>query len=139
VQSLYLRAENAVDKAGILPHGGPLAHFFDNPLMPSGAALFVSATVMLLDFTRPHWGPVTSQAKDWVVRSLHLCAPPPLLFRFFCFLLSYCPDIYISAFVSICSYISRWIKHAYIMSMWDSAGCQAEHGPFVLSSMTNVM
>lgn len=71
-------AENVVDKAGFLPSAGPLADFFDNPLVPSGAALFVSATVMLLDFTRPHWQPVTAQAKDWVVRCLSLCAPPPL-------------------------------------------------------------
>jgi hypothetical protein len=71
---MVLPAENAIDKAGIIPHTGPLANFFDSPLMPSGAALFVSATVMLLDFTRPHWGPVSAQARDWVVRCLHLCA-----------------------------------------------------------------
>ena len=49
----------------------------DNPLMPSGAALFVSATVMLLDFTRPKWQPVSSQARDWVVKCLHLYVPKP--------------------------------------------------------------
>lgn len=50
----------------------------ENPLMPSGAALFVSAMVMLLDFSRPKWQPVTAQAKDFVVKCLDMCAPTTL-------------------------------------------------------------
>lgn len=65
-----------MDSAGVLQPLAPVTSLLDdNPLMPSGAALFVSATVMLLDFSRPKWQPVTSQARDWVVKSLHLCAP----------------------------------------------------------------
>lgn len=69
-----------MDNAGVLQPLSPITSLLDdNPLMPSGAALFVSATVMLLDFTRPRWQPVTSQARDWVVKSLHLCVPSWLL------------------------------------------------------------
>lgn len=69
-----------MDKLGVLQPLAPVTSLLDdNPLMPSGAALFVSATVMLLDFTRPRWQPVSSQARDWIVKSLHLCAPPPPL------------------------------------------------------------
>lgn len=49
----------------------------ENPLMPSGAALFVSAMVMLLDFSRPKWQPITAQAKDFVVNCLDMCVPSP--------------------------------------------------------------
>lgn len=71
-----MSAGNAVDNLGVLQPLSPVTSLLDdNPLMPSGAALFVSATVMLLDFTRPKWQPVTSQARDWVVKSLHLYAP----------------------------------------------------------------
>eukprot|EP00892_Ulva_mutabilis_P009020 jgi/Ulvmu1/6490/UM003_0123.1 len=64
---------NAVDSMGFLQPLAPVTSLLDdNPLMPSGAALFVSATVMLLDFTRPKWQPVSGQARDWVVKCLHL-------------------------------------------------------------------
>lgn len=80
-----LCAENAVDKAGLLPHVGPLAEMLEgNPLVPSGAALFVSAIALLLDFSRPKWQPVTSQAKDFVLRCLKMYAirpRPPLCSR----------------------------------------------------------
>jgi hypothetical protein len=77
---MRLSAERVVDQAGVLPHTGPLASFLDNPLMPSGATLFVSAMVMLLDFSRPKWAPVSAQARDWVVRCLNLCATYSTLF-----------------------------------------------------------
>lgn len=70
----------AMEHSGVMPTDlGPLTDFFeaaaDHPLMPSGAAIFVSAVVMLLDFSRPRWQPVTLQARDWVVRCLKMCAP----------------------------------------------------------------
>lgn len=69
----------AVDNSGIMPSDlGPLNEFFqaaaDHPLVPSGAALFTTAVLMLLDFSRPRWQPVTLAARDWVVRCLKWCA-----------------------------------------------------------------
>jgi hypothetical protein len=73
-----------VSQSGVLEHLGPLGNLLDdNPLMPSGAALFVSAMVMLLDFTRPRWAPVTVQAKDWVLKCLDLCAPTLAAYIYF--------------------------------------------------------
>ena len=67
-------AGNAVDSFGVLQPIAPLTELLDNnPLMPSAAAIFVSAIVFLLDFSRPKWQPVASQAKDWVLKSLSLC------------------------------------------------------------------
>lgn len=81
-------AGNAVDAVGVLQPLAPLTEVLDNnPLMPSGAALFVSATVMLLDFSRPKWAPVTSKGKDWVLRCLKMCA----LFSICTLLLLYLP------------------------------------------------
>lgn len=69
-------AGKVVDNTGVLAPLAPVTSVLDEtPLMPSGAALFVSAMVMLLDFSRPKWQPVTSQAKDFVVRCLDMCAP----------------------------------------------------------------
>lgn len=65
-----------MDCTGVLAPLAPVTSVLDdNPLMPSGAALFVSAMVMLLDFSRPKWQPVTSQAKDFVVKCLDMYAP----------------------------------------------------------------
>ena len=64
-----------MDHMGVLQPLAPLTEVLDNnPVMPSGAALFVSATVMLLDFSRPKWTPVTSKGKDWVLKCLKMCA-----------------------------------------------------------------
>eukprot|EP00892_Ulva_mutabilis_P009021 jgi/Ulvmu1/6491/UM003_0124.1 len=62
-----------VDNTGVLAPLAPVTSVLDeNPLMPSGAALFVSSMVMLLDFSRPKWQPVTTQAKDFIVRCLDM-------------------------------------------------------------------
>lgn len=74
-----MHAGNIVDCTGVLAPLEPVTSVLDdNPLMPSGAALFVSAMVMLLDFSRPRWQPVTTQAKDFVLRCLDMCAPPAM-------------------------------------------------------------
>lgn len=78
-------AGNAVDSMGVLQPLAPLTDLLDNnPLMPSGAALFVSATVMLLDFSRPHWGPISSKGKDWVLRCLKMYVARNM-HSFFCY------------------------------------------------------
>ena len=75
LQVALVCAGNAVDSMGVLQPLAPVTEVLDNnPLMPSGAALFVSATVMLLDFSRPKWAPITSKGKDWVLKSLKMCA-----------------------------------------------------------------
>lgn len=77
--------ENFVSRTGMLEHVSPIASYLnDNPLMPSGAALFVSSMIMVMDFSRPHWKPVSHKAKDFVVSCLKWCvylSPPQGSFK----------------------------------------------------------
>jgi hypothetical protein len=86
----FCLAEKAVEKSGMMPDLGPVNQIFDSPLVPSGAALFVTGVVMLLDFMRPKWVPVTAKAKDWVCRCLSLCAATPSDVLLCCFCAAAC-------------------------------------------------